>query len=93
MPDSYQLPAVVMTALLLPVFAYLYLRSRDARTILWLLGFFCAILRMLQVYQLGLWDFSDPALHPWIATTGQIAALVGANALPFLPLAALLPYR
>jgi signal transduction histidine kinase len=79
MPDSYQLPAVVMTALLLPVFAYLYLRSRDIRTILWLIGFFCAFLRMLQVYRLGIWDFSDPAVHPWVAATGQIAALVGAT--------------
>lgn len=79
MSDSYQLPAIVLTALLLPVFLQLYLRSRDSRTLLWLLGFLCAILRMLQVYQLGLWDFSDAAVHPWIASIGQTAAMVGST--------------
>ena len=78
MSDSYQLPALALTALLLPVFAHLYLRSRDQRTLLWLLGFFCACLRMLQVYHLGFFDFSDAALHPWAAACGQTAALFGA---------------
>jgi signal transduction histidine kinase len=75
--DGYQLPALVLTALLLPAFVQLYLRSRDTRTLLWLLGFLCACLRMLQVYPLDLWDFSSPVLHPWIASAGQTAALVG----------------
>ncbi|MGB6193605.1 MAG: hypothetical protein WBF42_14145, partial [Terracidiphilus sp.] len=78
MPDGYQLPAIVLTALLLPAFAQLYLRSRDKRTLLWLLGFFFACLRMLQVYDLGLGDFSQAAVHPWIASAGQCAALIGA---------------
>jgi signal transduction histidine kinase len=78
MPDGYQLPAIVLTALLLPAFAQLYLRSRDRRTLLWLLGFFFACLRMLQVYRLGIWDFSDPAVHPWLAAIGQTCALVSA---------------
>jgi signal transduction histidine kinase len=79
MPDSYQLPAIVLTALMLPAFAQLYLRSRDTRTLLWLLGFFFACLHMLQVYKLGLWDFSDAAVHPWLASAGQIAGLVSAS--------------
>lgn len=78
MPDGYQLPAIVLTALLLPAFAQLYLRSRDKRTLLWLLGFFFACLRMLQVYDLGLGDFSQAAVHPWIASAGQCAALISA---------------
>ena len=70
MADSYQLPSIVLTALLLPAFVQLYLRSRDTRTLLWLLGFFFAFLRMLQSYKLGLWDFSDAELHPWLTAAG-----------------------
>jgi len=79
MANSYQLPAFVLTALLLPAFAQLYLRSRDTRTLLWLLGFLFACLRMLQVYQFGLWDFSNPQVYPWIAAAGQTAALIGST--------------
>ena len=52
MLDSYQLPAIILTALLLPAFAQLYLRSRDTRTLLWFLGFLFAFLRMVQLYGL-----------------------------------------
>jgi hypothetical protein len=34
MPDYYQVPALILTALLLPAFGYLYLRFRDTRTLL-----------------------------------------------------------
>jgi C4-dicarboxylate-specific signal transduction histidine kinase len=78
MSESYQLPAIFLTALLLPVFLHLYLRSRDSRTLLWLFGFLCACLRMLQVYQVGPWDFSKAAVHPWLASIGTTAAVVGA---------------
>ncbi len=78
MPDGYQLPAIVLTALLLPAFAQLYLRSRDHRTLLWLLGFSFSCLRMLQVYNLGFGDYSQATVHPWIVTAGQISALVSA---------------
>jgi signal transduction histidine kinase len=77
MPDGYQLPAIVLTALLLPAFAQLYLRSRDRRTLLWLLGFLFACLRMLQVYNL-LGPFSQATVHPWIVSAGQCAALISA---------------
>jgi C4-dicarboxylate-specific signal transduction histidine kinase len=79
MSESYQLPAIVLTALLLPVFLQLYLRSREKRTLLWLLGFLFACVRMLQVYRLGLWDFSDAAVHPWIASIGQASALISSS--------------
>lgn len=79
MPDSYQLPAIVLTALLLPVFAQLYRRSRDRRTLLWLLGFLFAGLRMLQNYHLGLWNLSDPTVHPWFVACGQVSALISAT--------------
>lgn len=77
MPDSYQLPAMVLTALLLPTFAQLYLRSREKRTLLWLFGFIFACVRMLQAYHFGRWDFSNPEEYPWIAAGGQTAALIG----------------
>jgi len=35
MPDSYHLPALILTVLLLPAFLQLYLRFRDTRTLLW----------------------------------------------------------
>jgi C4-dicarboxylate-specific signal transduction histidine kinase len=79
MPDSYQLPAIALTALLLPAFVQLYLRSRETRTLLWLLGFAFACLRMVQVYQLGFWDISNPAQHPWFAAAGQTCALISAT--------------
>ncbi len=70
MLDNYQVPAVVLTAMLLPAFASLYWRSRNARTLLWFLGFLFAFLRMLQFYNLGLWDFSDYHRYPWLAAAG-----------------------
>ncbi|HEX3892130.1 MAG TPA: HAMP domain-containing sensor histidine kinase [Terracidiphilus sp.] len=79
MSASYQLPAFVLTVLLLPAFAQVYLRSREKRTLLWLTGFFLASLRMLQVFQLGFGDFSNASSHPWIAAAGQIAAILSAT--------------
>jgi C4-dicarboxylate-specific signal transduction histidine kinase len=79
MSDSYQLSAFVLTALLLPAFAYFYARLRDRRLLLWLIAFALACLRMLQVFQLGLWDFDSAAQHPWISALGQSAALLSAT--------------
>jgi signal transduction histidine kinase len=65
-PDTYHTPALILTALLLPAFGYLYLRYRDARTLLWFLGFFFSLLAALRFYALG------PALaHPWLLAAGQ----------------------
>lgn len=76
MPDSYQIVALLLTALLLPGFGHLYLRFRDTRTLLWFLGFLFAMMRMLQTYHLGLWDVSG--LHPWVMAAGEIAIQVSA---------------
>jgi nucleotide-binding universal stress UspA family protein len=76
MPDYYHGPAIVLTALLLPAFGYLYLRFRDTRTLLWFLGFLLAIVRMLLLYRLGPWDFGDGS-HPWVSATGQLSIQVG----------------
>lgn len=89
MPDYYHTPALGLTLLLLPAFGYLYLRFRDARTLLWLLGFLFAMARMLQFYRMGWWDFSDASAHPWMAATGETAIQVSAA----LFLASLSPLR
>jgi two-component system, NtrC family, sensor kinase len=78
MPDSYHLPALILTVLLLPAFLQLYLRFRDSRTLLWFLGFLFACVRMVQHYNLGWWDYSDVGAHPWIASIGESAILVSA---------------
>ena len=75
-PDFYQVPALVLTALLLPAFGYLYLRFRDARTLLWFLGFLCSVLRMLLHYHLGSWDFAD-GTHPVLAAASQCSIQIG----------------
>jgi signal transduction histidine kinase len=76
MHDSYQLPALVLTVLLLPAFSQLYLRFKDTRTLLWLLGFLLAVFRMLQFYNLGWWNVTDTAAHPWIAAAGMTSILI-----------------
>ncbi len=80
MADSYLLPAIVLTAFLLPAFGQLYLRSRDTRTLLWLLGFAFAFLRLLQIWKIGLLDGASAIAHPWLAT-GGIACILVSSAL------------
>lgn len=76
MPDTYKTPALILTALLLPAFGYLYLRYRDTRTLLWLLGFLFSIVAMLLLYPMGMRSaISDSA--PWMAAAGQSALLAG----------------
>ena len=75
MQDWYQIPALILTTLLLPAFGHLYLRSRDTRTLLWFLAFLFSVARMFLLYPLGAWDFSD-GTHPWLAAAGQSCALV-----------------
>ena len=88
MPDSYQAPAFILTALLLPAFGYLYVRFRDTRTLLWFLGFFFAIVRMVLVYRLGSWQFPYAA-HPWVSAAGQTSLQLSGT----LFLASLSPLR
>jgi signal transduction histidine kinase len=70
MPDYYQLPALILTALLLPAFGHLYFRFRDTRSLLWFLGFLFATLRMALLYRLGTGDLADGD-HRWLVTAGQ----------------------
>ena len=88
MPDYYQLPALILTALLLPAFGHLYFRFRDTRSLLWFLGFLFATLRMVLLYRLGTWDFVDGS-HPWSVAAGQAFIQIGSA----LFLASLSPLR
>ena len=88
MPDSYQIPALVLTALLLPAFGYLYRRFQDTRTLLWVLGFLFAMVRMLLHYSLGPWPAFD-ATRPWAAAASQTSIQVSSA----LFLASLSPLR
>ena len=78
MQDWYQVPALILTTLLLPAFGRLYLRSRDTRTLLWFVAFVFIILRMALLYPLGAWDFND-GTHPWRAAVGQSCALLASG--------------
>jgi signal transduction histidine kinase len=75
MQEAYEIPAFVLTLLLLPGLGYLWLRFRDRRALLWFFGFLLAIVRTaLHSHGLVLWDFSDHLQHPWLNTLGEIAA-------------------
>jgi signal transduction histidine kinase len=68
MPDYYHSPALILTALLLPAFGYLYLRFRDARSLLWFLGFLCSIVAMVLLYTMNGYPGAG---SPWLVASGQ----------------------
>jgi signal transduction histidine kinase len=72
MPDYYHAPALFLTALLLPAFGFLYLRSRNTRTLLWFLGFLFALVSMVLLYPMGPQNVSW-GRDPWMAAAGQTA--------------------
>ena len=68
MPDYYHLPALMLTALLLPAFGYLYLRFRDARSFLWFLGFLFSIVAMILLYTMNSYPGAG---SPWLVACGE----------------------
>ena len=88
MPDFYHGPALVLTALLLPAFGYLYFRFRDIRTLLWFLAFLSAMVSVVLVYIEGPWRAIGTA-HPWLAAVGQTSMQISSA----LFLASLSPLR
>jgi signal transduction histidine kinase len=88
MADPYQVVAFILTVLLLPGFGHLYLRFRDTRTLLWFLGFLLAMVRMITIYKMGMWDFTTGS-HPWMAAAGQTSIQISSA----LFLASLSPAR
>lgn len=77
MHDLYHAPALVLTALSLPTFGYLYLRFRDARTLLWLLGFFFDIVALVLLDTASWWHFPPDSL-PWITAAGRASIQISA---------------
>ncbi len=75
MADFYHAPALVLSALLLPAFGYLYLRFRDTRTLLWFLGFVFALVSMTLRYIQWPWSFVAEN-HSWMIAAGQTAMQV-----------------
>jgi len=72
MPDYYHAPALFLTALLLPAFGFLYLRSRNTRTLLWFMGFLFALISMAFLYPMGPQTLNLER-DPWLAAAGQTA--------------------
>jgi signal transduction histidine kinase len=75
MPDYYHVPALVLLTLLLPAFGYMYLRFRDARTLLWLLGFFLSLVSMILLYAAGEWGVGVPQ-YSWLGVIGQVCVQI-----------------
>ncbi len=79
MPDYYHGPALVLIALLLPAFGYLYLRFRDVRTLLWFLAYLLSLVSMLLLYHPWPWRLAGPE-NPWLTAAGE-ASMQGGCAL------------
>ena len=77
MYDLYHAPALVLTALLLPTFGYLYLRFRDLRTLLWLLGFFFDLIALVLIGNANFWHFPAYA-EPWLTAAGRSSIQISA---------------
>ena len=78
MPDWYQMPALIMTALLLPAFGHLYWRTRDTRNLLWFLAFVFVLIRMALLYPVAAWEMWD-SRQPWTAAWAQACAMLASG--------------
>src|SRR4051812_12879506 len=78
MHDTYQVPALILTTLLLPAFGRLFLRSRDLRTLLWFLALVFTTLRLVLLYAAGAWELNY-ASHPWSAAASQSCGLLSSG--------------
>jgi signal transduction histidine kinase len=72
------MPALILTALLLPAFGHLYWRTRDTRNLLWFLAFFFVLLRMLFLYPVSVWEMWD-SRQPWMAAMAQACAMLASG--------------
>ena len=78
MQEWYQMPALFLTALLLPAFGHLYWRTRDTRNLLWFLAFLCSVGRMLLLYPGNKSDFFDGSPGSY-AAVGQAFGVLSAT--------------
>lgn len=78
MQDWYQMPALFLTALLLPAFGHLYWRTRDTRNLLWFLAFLFVVIRMLLLYPVNASDFLEGS-SGGMAAAGQACSMLAAG--------------
>jgi signal transduction histidine kinase len=76
--DWYQMPVLILTALLLPAFGYLYARTRDIRNLLWFLAFLCIVARMVLLYPTTAVTLADTHA-PWAAALAESLAMLAAG--------------
>ncbi len=79
MPNYYLLPAVALTAILLPALLYLYLHLKRLRPLLWFFGLIFALIGLVQQFPGPTWDLSNSHAHPLSAALGQSAAQISAT--------------
>ena len=78
MQDWYLMPALILTALLLPAFGYLYARTRDTRNLLWFLAFLCTVVRMALSYFMAAGEVTG-CHAPWAAAVAESLAMLAAG--------------
>ncbi len=76
MPDYYHAPAMILTALLLPAFGYLYFRFRDTRNLLWFLGFVFSLAAMFSAYSVLPKGLAGET-YLWLIAVGQTCVQLG----------------
>jgi signal transduction histidine kinase len=72
------MPALIMTALLVPAFGHLYWRTRDIRSLLWFLAFCLVLVRMFLLYPVSAWEMWD-SRRPWMAALAQACAMLASG--------------
>jgi signal transduction histidine kinase len=83
MPETYQVPAIALIAALMLAFAYIHLRFRSTRTLLWLLAMVCAEAQAVLVWIVSktapnaIWRASSgmPRADVWMSAGAEIALM------------------
>jgi signal transduction histidine kinase len=78
--DDYQIPAIALIAALMLAFAYLHLRFRSVRTLLWILALGCAELQAILIWLLshltGTIMAPNSAAHIAMSVVGETALML-----------------
>jgi two-component system NtrC family sensor kinase len=77
MNDDYQIPAIALIAALMLAFAYLHLRFRSVRTLLWILALGCAELQTILLWLVArtAGGASSPSTI-WMSAAGETALMI-----------------
>ena len=78
--DDYQIPAISLIAALMLAFAYLHLRFRSVRTLLWITALGCAELQAILIWILGhcarFANNGGGSARIWLSIVGESALMV-----------------